>query len=223
MRSSAAACLLLLLPALAPAADAPVARGDPARLERIRAAKMPAVAKPVQFDTPEADAICSALEVFPADNPWNLLVEDWPVARNSREMIALIGAAKPLRGNDDMGFVLVPPDQKRVDVKLTAYKGESDPGPYPVPETAVVEGWPSNFKRDPKLKDLTLDDAQRGRPSLDADRHGIVVDPVNRKLYEFYRLTRTDAGWQAEQASVFDLSSNRLRPDGWTSSDAAGL
>jgi hypothetical protein len=51
----------------------------------------------------------------------------------------------------------------------------------------------------------------------------MVVDPTNRMLYEFYRLTRTDGGWAAEQSSVFDLKSNKLRPDGWTSSDAAGL
>ncbi len=200
------------------------AGGDPARVERIKAAKMPAIAKTVQFDTPEADAILAALEVFPADNPWNAVVEDWPLAKNSKEMIASIGGKKPLRYNPDMGFVLVPPDQKKVDVKLTAYAGESDKGPYPVPDDATIEGWPADFKRgDAAKKALTLDDVQRGKPDLGADRHGLVVDPVNRKLYEFYRLTKTDAGWTAEQASVFDLASNKMRPDGWTSSDAAGL
>ena len=59
-----------------------------------------------------------ALEVFPADNPWNLVVEDWPLHPNSKKIIASIGANKPLRYNPDMGFVLVPPDQKKVDVKL---------------------------------------------------------------------------------------------------------
>src|SRR5204862_8002744 len=49
------------------------------------------------------------------------------------------------------------------------------------------------------------------------------VDPVNRMLYEFYQARKTDGGWQASQSSVFDLKSNKLRPDGWTSSDAAGL
>ena len=49
------------------------------------------------------------------------------------------------------------------------------------------------------------------------------ADPTNRILYEFYQLRKTDKGWQAAQASVFDLKSNKLRPDGWTSSDAAGL
>ncbi len=184
---------------------------------------MPKFERPISFDTSEADAILSALEVFPPDNPWNIPVDKWPVADNSAEMIALIGADKPLRGNADMAFVLVPPNQKKIDVKLAAYAAESDVGPYPVPESIPIEGWPAEFMRDPSTKSLTLDDVQRGKPSLDADRHGIVVDPVNRKLYEFYRLTKTNQGWNAEQASIFDLSSNRLRPDGWTSSDAAGL
>jgi hypothetical protein len=60
---------------------------DPERLKRIRIAKMPAISKPVQFDTPEADAICAALEVFPPDNPWNLVVENWPVHPNSQNIV----------------------------------------------------------------------------------------------------------------------------------------
>ncbi len=224
------ACLFLfalLIPVIAfsatPPAATPGVRTDSSRLARIRAQKMPAITAPVSFDTPAADAILAALEVFPPDNAWNLPVDDWPLHPNSKAIIAAIGPGKPLRYNADMGFVLVPPGQKKVEVKLTAYAGESDKGPFPVPDTAVIEGWPATFRRDPATKALTLDDAQRGRPSLDADRHGIIVDPVSRKLFEFYRLTKTDAGWTAEQASVFDLASNKLRPDGWTSSDAAGL
>ncbi len=215
----------LLLLSLTPfaAGDTPGVAIDAERLARIKAAKMPAFDKPLQFDAPEADAILAALEVFPPDNPWNLAVDQWPLAKNSKEMIAAIGPTKPLRYNDDMGFVLVPPNQKKVDVKVGPYGGESDPGPFPVPDNAVIEGWPSSFKRNAKTKDLTLDDVQRGKPRLDSDRHGLVVDPVNRKLYEFYKLTKTDMGWAAAQASVFDLASNKLRPQGWTSSDAAGL
>ncbi len=62
--------------------------GDPARLARIRAAKMPPITKPVVFHTPEADAILTALEVYPPDNPWNLVVENWPLHPNSKRMIA---------------------------------------------------------------------------------------------------------------------------------------
>ncbi len=184
----------------------------------------PPLRQPIPFDTLEADAILTTLSVFPPDNPWNTQVDSWPVAPNSEAMIAAIGPEKPFRCNTDMGFVLVPPDQPKVAVTLSAYSEESDPGPYPVPEKAVIEGWPAAFTRsEGPEKQLTLEDVQRGKPNLDADRHGIIVDPVNRKLYEFYRLTRSDAGWMAEQASIFDLTSNRLRPDGWTSSDAAGL
>lgn len=216
--------ILMFAQSLVLAADLPGVAIDKDRLDRLKAAKMPKFDKPVHFDTSEADAILSALEVFPPDNPWNILVDSWPVAANSEAMIAAIGGNKPLRYNPDMGFVLVPPNQKKVEVKLTAYASESDKGPYPVPDDATIEGWPADFKRgDPAKKGLTLEDVQRGKPSLEADRHGIVVDAVNRKLYEFYRLTKTDKGWTAEQASTFDLSSNKLRPDGWTSSDAAGL
>jgi hypothetical protein len=193
------------------------------RLQRFQAAEMPKLERAIQFNTPEADAILAALEVFPPDNPWNIPVDQWPLHPNSKGIIASIGGGKPLRYNPDMSFVLVPPNQKLIDVKLSAYSEESDKGPYPVPDNATIEGWPAGFKRDAATKSLTLEDVQRGKPTLDADRHGIVVDPVNRKLYEFYRLTKTDTGWKAEQASIFDLASNRLRPDGWTSSDAAGL
>lgn len=214
--------VLVLLPAIA-WGETPGVKIDQARLDRIRSTRMPAFDQPVLFNTPQADAILAALEVFPPDNAWNIPIDDWPVANNSAAMIELIGRDKPLRGNTDMAFVLVPPDQKPIEVKLSAYSTESDPGPYPVPDSAPIEGWPAAYTREPSTAHLTLADVQRGLPSLDADRHGIVVDPVNRKLFEFYRLTKTAQGWSAEQASIFDLSSNRLRPDGWTSSDAAGL
>ncbi len=196
---------------------------ESARLARIRAAKMPPITKPVMFDTPEADAILSALEVYPPDNPWNAVVSGWPRHPDSDAIVASIGADKPLRCNTDMGFVLVLPDQARVAVKIADYPGESDPGPFPVPPNMPIEGWPVSYQRDARLARYTLDDVQRDVPNLDGDRHAIVVDPVNRKLYEFYQMRKTDQGWRAAQASVFDLTTNKLRPDGWTSADAAGL
>jgi len=196
---------------------------DPARLARIRAAGMPEITRPVVFHTPEADAILTALEVFPPDNPWNLVVEDWPLHPSSKNIIASIGADKPFRYNPDMAFILVPPGQKRVDVKIVGYAGESDPGPYPVPDSVPIEGWPIYHQRHGKVEGLTLEDVQRDRLKQGGDRHAIVVDPVNRMLYEFYVMRRTDAGWQAQQASIFDLKTNKLRPRGWTSADAAGL
>ena len=198
------------------------AQADPARLARIRVAKMPAVTAPVSFDTPEADAILAALEVFPPDNPWNQLVEAWPLHPDSKAMIASIGAAKPLRANPDMGFVLVPPTQAKVPFKVTQYPDEADHGPFPIPDAVPIEGWPAFYRRDPARAKLTLDDVQRDRANLGGDRHAIVVDPVNRVLYEFFETKKTDAGWQGYSCR-FDLKSNKLRPDGWTSADAAGL
>jgi hypothetical protein len=190
--------------------------GDPARLERIKAAQMPKIDKSILFGTPEADAIVSALEVFPPDNPWNLVVEDWPVHPNSKNIIASIGADKKFRYNLDMGFVLVPPDQKKIDIKLGSAAAESDKGPYPVPDNTPIEGYPVSYKG------LTLDEVQR-KDEPDVDRHALVVDPTNRMLYEFYQMRKTDKGWVASGAAIFDLKSNKLRPDGWTSADAAGL
>lgn len=187
------------------------------------AQRIPRITRPIPFNTPEADAILAGLIVFPPDNPWNQDISRWPVHANSRNIIASIGVEKPFRANQDMGFVLVPPDQKRVDVRLTEYPDESDPGPFPVPDQMPIEGWPASYQADPKLRRLTLDDVQRDTLRLGGDRHAIVVDPVNRMLYEFYGTRKTDAGWEAKQSSVFDLKTNKLRPEGWTSSDAAGL
>ena len=99
------------------------------------------------------------------------------------------------------------------------YADESDKGPFPLPENLPIEGWPVNYQR----KNVTLDDVQRDKLREGGDRHAIVVDPVRGMLYEFYQARKTDDGWQAAQASDFDLKSNKRRPDGWTSADAAGL
>jgi hypothetical protein len=206
MRSATLATLLTFL-CIAAAADAPSRHSSGRDLP-----PMPAIKKPVMFDTPEADKILAALQVFPADSPWNEDVSRLPLLANSKAMIAGIGADKGLAFNSDMGFILVPPDQTKVAVKLTSYAGESDKGPYPVPDNTPIEDWPLNGK--------SLDDIQR---KGGGDRHMLVVDPVNRMLYEFYQGRKTDDGWQAAQASIFDLKSNKLRPEGWTSSDAAGL
>jgi hypothetical protein len=174
---------------------------------------MPAVTQPVMFNTPEADRILAALQVFPPDNPWNEDISKLPVLKNSEEMIATIGPQKRLAYNLDMAFVLVPGDQKCVEARILSYPGESDKGPYPIPDNAPVEGWP--------LDGRTLADAQSAMGN--DDRHVIVVDPVNRMLYEFFVGRKAAAGWECACAAVFDLKSNKLRPDGWTSTDAAGL
>ena len=75
----------------------PQAKVDPERIARIRAAKMPKITQPVMFNTPEADAILSALEIFPPDNAFNQLIDDWPLHPNSKNIVASIGADKPFR------------------------------------------------------------------------------------------------------------------------------
>jgi hypothetical protein len=199
-------CLAALLLALLSA--------DPARHSSGRdLPPMPEVKQPLLFNTPEADKVLAALQVFPADNPWNEDISKLPLLPNSKEIIATIGPDKRLGYNLDMSFVLVPPDQKKVPVTITGYAEESDKGPFPVPDNAPIEDWP--------LDKRTLEEAQQGRE--DHDRHVLVVDPVHRMLYEFYQGRKGDAGWEAKGAAVFDLKSNKLRPDGWTSTDAAGL
>jgi hypothetical protein len=178
---------------------------------------------PVLFNTPEADRILTGLQVFPPDNPWNQDISKLPVRANSDAIIASIGKDKRIDFNLDMNFVIVPPDQPRVPVKITVYPNESDPGPYPVPDNMPIENWP--LRRNEALDALpkpggTLLDIQRNGTG---DRHGIVVDPAAGLLYEFYQARKTDAGWEAAQASIFDLKSNKMRPERWTSADAAGL
>lgn len=189
----------------------------------VLADEAPRVTTPTQFHTPEADAIVSRMQIFPKDSPWHEDISQWKVAANSDALLASIGKDKPLRYNTDMGYVLVPPDQKRVEIVDLHYKDESDAGPYPIPDNVPIEGWPAYYERDLKEKKLSLEDVQRDKLGAGGDRHAIVVDPAAGKLYEFFSLKRMDKGWVAAQASIFDLKSNKLRPDGWTSADAAGL
>jgi hypothetical protein len=184
---------------------------------------MPKITRPVLFDTKEADAILSAMQVFPPDNPWNQDISKLPVHKDSAPMIASIGADRSLGYNLDMGFVIVPPDQKKIPVKITEYPAESDPGPFPLPDNAPIENWPLQRNEDVKAlpkAGQTLDDLQRHGTG---DRHVILVDPMNGLLHEFWQARKTDAGWEASTAATFNLRTGALRPERWTSSDAAGL
>ena len=173
---------------------------------------IPKVTRPILFNTTEADRVLASLQILPPDNPWNEDVSDRPVHPKSKQIVASMNANRHLYFNWDMGFIIVPPDQKRVQVKIIGYPKESDPGPFPVPDNAPIEGWP--------IHGGDLSTLQR---QGEGDRHVIVVDPHGHRLYELFSAKRTDAGWQAAQASTFDLSTNKLRPEGWTSADAAGL
>jgi hypothetical protein len=184
---------------------------------------MPAITRPELFGTPDADRILSALQVFPPENPWNREIGSLPVLPNSARIIASIGADKHLGYNLDMNFVIVPPNQPRVPVKILLYPDESDPGPFPVPDNAPIENWPLARNEDVRAvarPGQTLDDIQRHGSG---DRHLLIVDPVNGKLHEFWQARKTDTGWQASNAATFDLRTGAFRPEGWTSGDAAGL
>jgi hypothetical protein len=168
-------------------------------------------ARPILFNTPEADAILSELQIFPKDNPWNEDISERPLHPQSGKIIETIGKDLRFRWNQDMSFILVPPDQPKLPLEVGT-RDESDPGPYPIPDNAPLEGWP--------MSGVPLEKLQR---EGEGDRHLIVVDPAAMKLYELFATVRTPKGWKADSAAIFDLRTNRLRPDGWTSADAAGL
>jgi hypothetical protein len=157
-----------------------------------------------------AGASLNGKRVFPADNSWNQDISAAPVDPNSANLIASIGlntAFHPDFGTvlagapNGIPYVVVSGSQSRVQITFTDYGDESDPGPYPVPMDAPVEGGSAGT----------------------GDRHVIVVDRDNWILYELYNAFPTGAGWNASSGAVFDLNSDALRPAGWTSADAAGL
>src|SRR5215471_13726218 len=183
----------------------------------------PKITRPVMFDTPEADSVLAALQVFPPDNPWNHDISTAPAHADSDAIIASIGKDKHIDFNLDMNYIIVPPDQPRVPVKIKDYPDESDPGPYPAPDDMPIENWPMQRNEDAGALLQAKGELEVIQRRGTGDRHGVVVDPVNGLLYEFYQARKTDAGWEAAQASIFDLKSNRMRPERWTSADAAGL
>lgn len=145
--------------------------------------------------------------LFPASNPLNQDISHAPVNPNSARYIEAIGAAGHLHasfGSEPIyGFpyAVVGPNQPKVPMRFTLSPRSSDPGPYPVPPNAPIQGGPSG----------------------PGDHHVLVLQSGTCKLYELYQARRSGNGWEAGAGAVFDLRSNALRPDGWTSADAAGL
>ncbi|MBT5019670.1 MAG: hypothetical protein HON04_13115 [Planctomicrobium sp.] len=150
---------------------------------------------------------------FPEDNAWNQRIDKKPVDPMSRTLISSIGITKHLHPDFGSGtwegapigipYVVVSGDQPRVPIVYTAYGDESDPGPYPIPDYARIEG----------------------APNQDGDRHVIVIDRDEWKLYEIFRAFSIADGelWRADSGAIFGLSEHPSRPIGWTSADAAGL
>jgi hypothetical protein len=157
-----------------------------------------------------AGASLNGKRLFPIDNAWNQDVSTEPVDPNSANLIASIGLGVSLHPDfgtvwngapNGIPYIVVSGSQAKVQINFNAYGDQSDPGPYPVPTDAPVEGGPNGT----------------------GDRHVIVIDRDNWKLYELYSAFPNGSGWTAASGAVFDLGSNALRPAGWTSADAAGL
>ncbi len=144
--------------------------------------------------------------VFPTNNPWNQRVDKLPVASNSTAIVDSIGADTGLHPDFGSGLwdgapIGIPITVVRAGVPKARvsfdYADESDRGPYPIPPGVKVEGG--------------------------SDRHALIVDSSTCTLYELYALQRTGSGWHAGSGAIWSLRSNKLRPAGWTSADAAGL
>ena len=144
--------------------------------------------------------------VFPTDNLWNVRVDNLPVASNSAAIINSIGPSTGLHADFGSGtwngspigipITVVPGTQAKVNVSFQ-YASESDPGPYPIPSNVAIEGG--------------------------SDRHALIVDRDSCTLYELYALAKKGKRWTAGSGAIWDMNSNHLRPEGWTSADAAGL
>ena len=182
----------------------------------------PGVTAPTLFNTPQADALLSAMQVLPVDNPWNEDISRRPVLANSDAMIAQIMAdlsssRRTLRAFFEMNFVLVPDAQPLVPIDLFNYADESDPGPYPIPSNLPIETWPRETGA------LTLSEWQQDINGDGGDRHAILVQPGAGFLWETWLTRRVGSNWEASNGAKFDLKGNTLRPATWTSGDAAGL
>jgi hypothetical protein len=162
-----------------------------------------------------AGAALNGARAFPADNAWNRDISTAAVDPLSDAILASIGLDTGLHADFGAGlyagapigipYIVVAGTQAKVAIHFTAYGDESDPGPYPVPTNAPIEGGPSST----------------------GDRHVLVIDRDNNRLYELgVGSPNGDGSWNAACGAVFQLDSNMVRPGGqpgWTSADAAGL
>lgn len=189
---------------------------------------VPVVTAPILFNTPAADAVVSAMQVMPRDNPWNEDISRRPLLPNSDAMIAQIkadlGTRQTLYPFYEMNYVLVPDNQPRVTIPFLDYPDESDldggtypAGSYPIPANQPIETWPRG------TGNLTLQQWQMDVNNSGGDRHGIMVAPGAGSIWETWQMKLTQGGWQASNGAKFTLNSNALRNAGWTSGDAAGL
>ena len=159
------------------------------------------------------ESLCQNISIplFPKDNIWNTPIDNLPIDQMSQTYINTIGADKSLHPDFGSGlwngapigipYVIVNGKQTKVKVNFD-YADESDGNYYPIPENPPIEGGDNS----------------------DGDRHILIVDTKNALLYELYSCYKNnDGSWKAGSGAIFDLNSNKLRNDTWTSADAAGL
>jgi hypothetical protein len=149
-------------------------------------------------------------QLFPANNVWNYNISALPKHPNSANYIGYFARNK-LRpyfstgsGNGFPGtpFIVVPSTQPMVTVHFDPYASESDSGPYPIPANAPIEDYGTSG----------------------SDQHVLVLQSGSCKLYEMYSSSpNADGNWKAQIGAIFNLNSNALRTEGWSSADAAGL
>jgi hypothetical protein len=188
---------------------------------------LPVVTNSLLFNTTSADAVVSAMQILPVDNPWNECVSNRPVLTNSGAMmnniLTNVGAShRYLELFQEMNYVLVPDNQAVVSNLFIWYPDQSDLnggvypyGLYPIPTNQPVEEWPTGTGTQTLWQWQTNDDG--------SDRHSITVQPGRGMDFETWNALRVGTNWQAANGAIFDLKTNALRPDGWTSGDAAGL
>ena len=185
---------------------------DPKRCLAFLAAMLLTLLAPMQQRAlAQTEPTLAGCPVFSGNNVWNVRVDHLPVDPNSTAYVATIGSSKPVHpdfgsgtwaGGSDRNSVCRRGRNAAEGADPFEYADESDPGPYPLPADAPIEG---------------------GSAST-GDRHVLVVDRDTCTLYEtFSSYPQPDGSWQAGSGAVFDLRSNALRPGGWTSADAAGL
>ena len=148
--------------------------------------------------------------LFPADSIWNTAIDSAPVDAASSTYVMTMGATTQIHADfgtvyngapNGIPYTTVPGTQPLVPITFQ-YAGDSDPGPYPIPSNAPIEGG----------------------PNANGDRHILIVDRDRCLLYEIYAArAQSDGSWRAGSGAKWDLRSNALRQATWTSADAAGL
>ncbi|MBA4388369.1 MAG: hypothetical protein C0404_10335 [Verrucomicrobia bacterium] len=182
----------------------------------------PAVTNAILFNTAAADAVISTLQIQPADSPWNEDISGRPLLANSAAMMTMIyndlaSNRRTLRVFTEMNYVLVPSNQPLVPIEFVDYPDESDPPPYPIPSNMPIETWPVGTSGE------TLYEWQVDTNNVGGDRHAIIVQPSSGDVWEMWQTRLVGTNWQSSNGAKFNIYTNGLRPDGWTSGDAAGL